>query len=39
MEEASKLTELITEEEIKETITNLKNNKAPGVDGFFWRVL
>lgn len=33
-EEACKLTDPITEEEIKETISNLKNNKAPGTDGF-----
>ena len=33
-DEASKLVEPIREEEIKETITKLKNNKSPGVDGF-----
>lgn len=32
--EATKLVEPITEAEIRETITKLKNNKSPGMDGF-----
>lgn len=33
-EKANRLTDPITEDEIKETIIKLKNNKSPGVDGF-----
>lgn len=34
IDEASALVEPIREEEIKETIVKLKNNKSPGMDGF-----
>ena len=33
-EEADSMTRPITEEEIKENILRLKNNKSPGVNGF-----
>ena len=33
-EEAESITAPITEEEIKDSIVNLKNNKSPGVDGY-----
>ncbi len=34
VDEAFALVEPIREEEIKETIVKLKNNKSPGMDGF-----